>query len=127
MRVRDGKTLTTDGPFAETREQLGGYYLVEAKDLDTALGLAARLAPAMDEAGRDPQPARHADHRGTRLVALRQHRRALLVAEQRQVAGARDVALGEFRRRAHIHHRARGLQEAVDGGAFGHGGWECLT
>ena len=38
VRVRDGKTLTTDGPFAETREQLGGYYLVEAKDLDTALG-----------------------------------------------------------------------------------------
>ena len=34
VRVRDGKTLTTDGPFAETREQLGGYYLVEAKDLD---------------------------------------------------------------------------------------------
>ena len=38
VRVRDGKTLTTDGPFAETREQLAGYYLVEAKDLDTALG-----------------------------------------------------------------------------------------
>ena len=43
VRVRDGKTLTTDGPFAETREQLGGYYLVEAKDLDTALGIAARI------------------------------------------------------------------------------------
>jgi len=43
VRVRDGKMLTTDGPFAETREQLGGYYLVEAKDLDTALGLAARI------------------------------------------------------------------------------------
>ena len=38
VRVRDGKTLTTDGPFAETREQLGGYYLIEAKDLDAALG-----------------------------------------------------------------------------------------
>src|SRR4051794_5318552 len=36
VRVRDGKVLTTDGPFAETREQLGGYYLVEAKDLDAA-------------------------------------------------------------------------------------------
>ncbi len=46
VRVRDGKTLTTDGPFAETREQLGGYYLVEAKDLDTALGLAARIPGA---------------------------------------------------------------------------------
>ena len=46
VRVRDGKTLTTDGPFAETREQLGGYYLVEAKDLDTALGIAARIPGA---------------------------------------------------------------------------------
>jgi len=48
VRVRDGKTLTTDGPFAETREQLGGYYLVEAKDLDTALGIAARIPGARD-------------------------------------------------------------------------------
>jgi hypothetical protein len=46
VRVRDGKTLTTDGPFAETREQLGGYYIVEAKDLDTALGIAARIPGA---------------------------------------------------------------------------------
>jgi len=43
VRVRDGKTLTTDGPFAETREQLGGHYLVEAKDLDAALAIAARI------------------------------------------------------------------------------------
>lgn len=48
VRVRDGKTLTTDGPFAETREQLGGYYLVEAKDLDTAIALAARIPSARD-------------------------------------------------------------------------------
>src|SRR5882757_2670386 len=48
VRVRDGKTLTTDGPFAETREQLGGYYLIEAKDLDTALGIAARIPGARD-------------------------------------------------------------------------------
>lgn len=46
VRVRDGKTLTTDGPFAETREQLGGYYLVEAKDLDEALSIAARIPGA---------------------------------------------------------------------------------
>src|ERR1700712_1336163 len=46
VRVRDGKTLTTDGPFAETREQLAGYYLVEARDLDTALGIAARIPGA---------------------------------------------------------------------------------
>lgn len=43
VRVRDGKTLTTDGPFAETKEQLGGFYLVEAPDLDAAIDLAARL------------------------------------------------------------------------------------
>src|SRR5271170_1818062 len=48
VRVREGKTLTTDGPFAETREQLGGYYLVEAKDLDAALGIAARIPGARD-------------------------------------------------------------------------------
>jgi hypothetical protein len=46
VRVRDGKTLTTDGPFAETREQLGGYYLIDAKDLDTALAIAARIPNA---------------------------------------------------------------------------------
>jgi hypothetical protein len=50
VRVRDGKTLTTDGPFAETREQLGGYYLVEARDLDAALGIAARIPGAKDGA-----------------------------------------------------------------------------
>src|SRR5712692_10764449 len=48
VRVREGKTLTTDGPFAETREQLGGYYLVEAKDLDAALAIAARIPQAQN-------------------------------------------------------------------------------
>ena len=43
VRVKDGKTLTTDGPFAETREQLGGFYLVEAKNLDEAIALAAGI------------------------------------------------------------------------------------
>ena len=43
VRVRNGKSLVTDGPFAETKEQLGGYYLVEAKDLDEVLGIAARI------------------------------------------------------------------------------------
>jgi hypothetical protein len=43
VRERDGKLLTTDGPFAETREQLGGYYIIEAKDLDEAVGIAAKL------------------------------------------------------------------------------------
>jgi hypothetical protein len=46
VRVRNGKRLVTDGPFAETREQLGGFYLVEAKDLDEAIGLAERLPSA---------------------------------------------------------------------------------
>jgi hypothetical protein len=46
VRVRGGKTLTTDGPFAETREQLGGYYLIEAKDLDEAIAIAARVPTA---------------------------------------------------------------------------------
>jgi hypothetical protein len=42
VRVEDGETLTTDGPFAETKEQLGGFWVVEAPDLDAALALAAR-------------------------------------------------------------------------------------
>ena len=46
VRVRDGKTLTTDGPFAETHEQLGGYYLIEARDLDEANAIAARIPSA---------------------------------------------------------------------------------
>jgi hypothetical protein len=46
VRVRDGKTLATDGPFAETREQLGGYYMVDAKDLDDAIAMAARIPGA---------------------------------------------------------------------------------
>ena len=46
VRVRNGKTQTTDGPFAETREQLGGYYLIEAKDLDEAVKIAARIPDA---------------------------------------------------------------------------------
>ncbi len=46
VRVRDGKTDIVDGPFAETKEQLGGYYLVECSDLDEALGYAARIPSA---------------------------------------------------------------------------------
>ncbi len=46
VRVRDGKRLVTDGPFAETREQLGGYFLIEAHDLDEAMGIAARIPGA---------------------------------------------------------------------------------
>jgi hypothetical protein len=46
VRIRNGKTLTTDGPFAETKEQLGGYYLVEAPNLDEAIKIAARIPSA---------------------------------------------------------------------------------
>jgi hypothetical protein len=46
VRVKDGDVLTTDGPFAETKEQLGGFWIVEAKDLDEALDLAARGSTA---------------------------------------------------------------------------------
>lgn len=46
VRVREGKRLVTDGPFAETREQLGGYYVIEAKDLDEAMSIAERVPVA---------------------------------------------------------------------------------
>jgi hypothetical protein len=46
VRLRDGKQLNTDGPFAETKEQLGGYYLVEAKDRDAAVAIAAKIPGA---------------------------------------------------------------------------------
>ena len=46
IRVRDGKSLTVDGPFAETHEQLGGYYLLDCKDLDEAISWAAKIPSA---------------------------------------------------------------------------------
>lgn len=46
VRVRNGKTMTTDGPFAETREQLGGFFMVEAKNLDEAIDIAGRVPGA---------------------------------------------------------------------------------
>ena len=67
VRVRNGKRLVTDGPFAETREQLGGYFLIEAEDLDEALSVAARIPmalkgtvevrPVIDIPGLPQQPA----------------------------------------------------------------------
>jgi hypothetical protein len=61
VRMRDGKQVVTGGPFAETREHLGGYYLIDAKDLDEAIGIAARhpgarvgtveIRPVMEIAG----------------------------------------------------------------------------
>lgn len=55
VRQRNGKTLTTDGPFAETKEQLGGYYLVEAKDLDEAIKLAGGI-PAVRNGSIEVRP-----------------------------------------------------------------------
>jgi hypothetical protein len=46
VRVRDGRLAVTDGPFAETKEQLAGFYMIEAKDLDEAIRLAAKIPPA---------------------------------------------------------------------------------
>ena len=46
VRVREGETLTTDGPFAETKEQVGGFYLVDCKDLDEAIEIAAKIPGA---------------------------------------------------------------------------------
>ncbi len=46
VRVRNAERLVTDGPFAETREQLGGYFLIDARDLDEAIGIAARIPSA---------------------------------------------------------------------------------
>jgi hypothetical protein len=50
VRVRDGKISTTDGPFVETKEQLGGYYLVDARDLNEAIQIAARIPGAWNGA-----------------------------------------------------------------------------
>jgi len=47
VRMRNGKRLVTDGPFAETREQLGGYFLIDAKNLDEAIGIAERIPMAL--------------------------------------------------------------------------------
>ena len=48
MRVRDGEVLTSDGPFAETKEQIGGFYLVDCKDLDEAIEVASKIPGARD-------------------------------------------------------------------------------
>ncbi len=55
LRIRDGKTETMDGPFAETKEALGGYYLIEAADLDAALGWAAKV-PAVHHGSVEVRP-----------------------------------------------------------------------
>ena len=67
VRVREGKRLTTDGPFAETKEQLAGFYLIEASDMDEAVRLASKIPPA--EVGsievRPIRPIRESPRRGS--------------------------------------------------------------
>ena len=55
VRVRDGRTITTDGPFAETKEFLGGFYLLECRDLDEAIELAAKI-PAVERGSIEIRP-----------------------------------------------------------------------
>jgi hypothetical protein len=55
VRVRDGQTVTTDGPFAETKEALGGFYLINARDLDEAIELAAKI-PASQHGSIEVRP-----------------------------------------------------------------------
>ena len=50
VRVRDGEVLTSDGPFAETKEQIGGYFVVQCNDLDEAIGVASKIPGARDGA-----------------------------------------------------------------------------
>ena len=69
VRVRDGKILTTDGPFAETREQLGGYTLIEADDLDDALAIAAGFLGNSELATIEIRPVVEFDRVGTRVDA----------------------------------------------------------
>jgi hypothetical protein len=59
IRVKDGQTVTTDGPFAETKEGLGGFYIVEAKDLDEALDLAAKCPGAKYGGSIEVRPVVH--------------------------------------------------------------------
>jgi len=56
VRVQDGQTLTTDGPFVETKETLGGFYLFEAEDLDAALEMAARIPAARNGGAIEVRP-----------------------------------------------------------------------
>lgn len=60
VRVQDGKTVTTDGPFAETKEQLGGFYIIDCKDLDEAIAYAAKV-PAANHGSVEVRPVMEFD------------------------------------------------------------------
>ncbi len=86
VRVRNGKAAITDGPFAETREQLGGYYLIEAKNLDEATAIAARIPGAQNR-----------QHRGAAGVAADDLKKSINAGNDRRNlspgsgSGARDI------------------------------------
>ena len=63
VRIRDGQVLLTDGPFAETREQLGGYYLIEAKDMEEAIAIGARV-PVSKVGSLEVRPIMQMDMKG---------------------------------------------------------------
>lgn len=60
LRIRNGKLMTTDGPYAETKEQLGGFYIVEAQDLDEAIAIAAHL-PCLEHSSVEIRPGLDTD------------------------------------------------------------------
>jgi len=104
VRMRNGKVSTTDGPFAETKEQLGGYYLIEAKDLDEATKIAARIPSALSGTIEVPAgPGVHAlTHRSCRSHAPPRRRRYpppswIRVATPSSVSSSRS-AVGSWRR-----------------------------
>jgi hypothetical protein len=66
VRVKDGKVLVTDGPFAETKEQIGGFILIDAKDLDEAIELASEIPAGERLGGILVRPVKELTHSGTR-------------------------------------------------------------
>ena len=71
VRVRDGKAVVTDGPFAETKEQLGGYHLVECRDLDEAIAIASRIPTLPFGGSVEVRPLEALEDPGARIVAER--------------------------------------------------------
>lgn len=75
VRVRNDKVSVTDGPFAETKEQLAGFYMIEARDLDEAIGLASGIPPAR-VGSVEVRPIRPIRETVARATSLRQHEQA---------------------------------------------------
>src|SRR5438128_386870 len=95
VRIRNGKLSTTDGPYAETKEQLGGFYLINAKDLNDAIQIASRIPCAKWGSGRSPSPGGHrvsggADERARAMVD------AVYRSDSRRVLATLIRLLGDF-------------------------------